>query len=380
MKQVYVLGDGQLGRMLRQAGEPLNITVQLIGDGIAEMPAADIARLAEAKTITENNDTVITAEIERWPHTPLTERLAQHPAFINREVFPVIADRLTQKQLFTDLNLPTANWQLLSDDNWSPLFNHIGQSLVVKSRTGGYDGRGQWRIQSGAGINLPTACYGNCIVEQAIDFSAEVSLVAARNHRGECLFYPLTQNFHQQGILRASVVLPPLLSSASSSPASSQPFLQKQAQALLSTIMQRLNYIGVMAMECFVTPTGLLINELAPRVHNSGHWTQNAASVSQFALHLCHILNLPVAAPQTDQPAVMINLIGCELNYQWLNLPYVYLHWYHKTVRPGRKVGHLNLSAPTAGPLQQTLERLLPLLPEDYLPALRWAQNTLQSA
>ena len=325
MKQVCVLGNGQLGRMLRQAGEPLGIAVWPVG--LDAEPAA-----------VPFQQSVITAEIERWPETALTRELARHPAFVNRDVFPIIADRLTQKQLFDKLHLPTAPWQLLADrSEWPAVFDRLGELAIVKRRTGGYDGRGQWRLRADETEQLPAECYGECIVEQGINFSGEVSLVGARGFDGSTVFYPLTHNLHQDGILRTSVAFP-------------QANAQQQAQAeeMLSAIMQELGYVGVMAMECFVTPQGLLINELAPRVHNSGHWTQKS---------------------------VMINLIGSDVNYDWLKLPLVHLHWYDKEVRPGRKVGHLNLTDSDTSRLSATLEALIPLLPPEYASGVMWAQS-----
>ena len=140
-------------------------------------------------------------------------------------------------------------------------------------------------------------------------------------------------------------------------------------------IMQELGYVGVMAMECFVTPQGLLINELAPRVHNSGHWTQNGASISQFELHLRAITDLPLPQPVVNNPSVMINLIGSDANYDWLKLPLVHLHWYDKEVRPGRKVGQLNLTDSDTSRLTATLEALIPLLPPEYASGVIWAQS-----
>lgn len=131
-------------------------------------------------------------------------------------------------------------------------------------------------------------------------------------------------------------------------------------------------------MECFITPEGLLINELAPRVHNSGHWTQNGASISQFELHLRAITGLPLPAPVVNAPSVMVNLIGSTLNYDWLKLPLVHLHWYDKTVHPGRKVGHLNLTDNDTSRLSATLEALSPLLPGEYASSIIWAQSKLK--
>ncbi|EDU8948104.1 5-(carboxyamino)imidazole ribonucleotide synthase, partial [Salmonella enterica subsp. enterica] len=311
---------------------------------------------------------VITAEIERWPETALTRELARHPAFVNRDVFPIIADRLTQKQLFDKLGLATAPWQLLtSADEWSGIFDRLGELAIIKRRVGGYDGRGQWRLRADETGQLPDDCYGECIVERGIHFSGEVSLVGARAHDGSTVFYPLTHNLHQDGILRTSVAFPQANAEQ-----------QEQAESMLSAIMQALNYVGVMAMECFITPEGLLINELAPRVHNSGHWTQNGASISQFELHLRAITGLPLPAPVINAPSVMINLIGSELNYDWLKLPLVHLHWYDKAVRPGRKVGHLNLTDSDTSRLSATLEALSPLLPGEYASGIIWAQSKLK--
>lgn len=243
MKQVCVPGNGQLGRMLRQAGEPLGIAVWPVGLD-AEPEAVPF------------HQSVITAEIERWPETALTRELARHNAFVNRDVFPIVADRLTQKQLFDKLGLATAPWQLLSDKaRWNDVFAMLGELAIVKRRVGGYDGRGQWRLRAGDTAELPDDCYGECIVEQGIKFSGEVSLVGARGHDGRTVFYPLTHNLHQDGILRTSVAFPHANADQ-----------QAQAEEMLSAIMHELGYVGVMAMECFITPSGLLINELAPRV------------------------------------------------------------------------------------------------------------------
>jgi 5-(carboxyamino)imidazole ribonucleotide synthase len=354
MKPVCVLGNGQLGRMLRQAGEPLGIAVYPVGLD-AEPEALPIAQ------------SVITAEIERWPETALTRELAHHSAFVNRDIFPRLADRLTQKQLLDRLGLATAPWQLLADKaEWPQVFSTLGELAIVKRRTGGYDGRGQWRLRAGETDTLPGDCYGECIVEQGINFLGEVSLVGARAQDGSTVFYPLTHNLHQEGILRTSVAFP-----------QADRNQQQQAEQMLSAIMHELNYVGVMAMECFVTPEGLLINELAPRVHNSGHWTQNGASISQFELHLRAILGLPLPQPVVLAPSVMVNLIGTAVNIDWLQQPLVHLHWYEKEVRPGRKVGHLNLTDSDSARLKAALSALVPLLPPDYASGIAWAVEKL---
>lgn len=352
MQSVCVLGNGQLGRMLRQAGEPLGIHVYPVGLDV------------DPATIPYQSS-VITAEIERWPETMFTQLLASHPHFINRDVFPIIADRLSQKQLLDELNLPTAKWYPLNNENdWPNLFKNLGDLLIVKRRTGGYDGRGQWRIT--VHDSIPDDVYQHAIVEQAIPFEEELSLVGARNAKGETVFYPLTNNFHQDGILKMSVAIP-----------GKNNALQNKAEQMLSSIMHKLNYVGVMAMECFVIGDNLLINELAPRVHNSGHWTQNGASISQFELHLRAILGLPMPKPDVFCPSVMVNLIGTDFNLNWLSIDLAHLHWYEKEVRAGRKVGHINLTHNYSPKLIEALNQLSFLLPAEYSQPIAWAKQKL---
>ncbi|ASX26761.1 5-(carboxyamino)imidazole ribonucleotide synthase [Candidatus Williamhamiltonella defendens] len=357
MKTVYILGQGQLGQMLRQAGEPLGIKVYPL--------CLEIDESREKRAPPD----IITAEIEHWPDNVFVRQWAQHPLLINRDTFPLLADRFTQKQLLDELSLPTAPWQLLTKaELWPKVFSSFDSLAVVKRRKGGYDGKGQWCLRPGEEHSLPSDLYGACIVEKGIRFSYEISLIGARNHRGQSVFYPITYNWHEAGILRASVAFP-----------TKQQRLQAPAESMLSRIMNKLDYIGVMAMECFVVGNDLLINELAPRVHNSGHWTQNGASISQFELHLRAILDLPLPLPVVSSPSVMLNLIGTHLNPSWLSLPLIHVHWYGKEVRAGRKLGHLNLSDPSINRLIETLDALAPLLPQSDQVGLLKAKEKLEN-
>ena len=353
---VYVLGNGQLGRMLRYAGAPLDIEV---------LPLAFDAPVFELPS-----NSIITAEIERWTQTPLTELLGNHPNFVNLNVFGTTADRFTQKSLLDKLQLPTAPWQLLSSKaQWDEVFSQVGEKVVVKRRTGGYDGRGQWIVTQENHAQITDDLFGEVIAEKFIPFDGEVSLVGARFKNGETRFYPVTHNLQQNGILRYSVYHPDF---------PQQAHFQTQAEQMLKQIMDELNYIGVMAMECFVVGDTLLINELAPRVHNSGHWTQLGCSISQFELHLRALLDLPTPKLEPIAPSVMVNLIGIEHNNAWLNVPFSQLHWYGKEVRAGRKVGHINLTHPSNTQLIALLEQLRPHLTEDFQSGLNWAIEKLK--
>ncbi len=353
---VYVLGNGQLGRMLRYAGAPLDIEV---------LPLAFDAPVFELPS-----NSIITAEIERWTQTPLTELLGNHPNFVNLNVFGTTADRFTQKSLLDKLQLPTAPWQLLSSKaQWDEVFSQVGEKVVVKRRTGGYDGRGQWIVTQENRAQITDDLFGEVIAEKFIPFDGEVSLVGARFKNGETRFYPVTHNLQQNGILRYSVYHPDF---------PQQAHFQTQAEQMLKQIMDELNYIGVMAMECFVVGDKLLINELAPRVHNSGHWTQLGCSISQFELHLRALLDLPTPKLEPIAPSVMVNLIGIEHNNAWLNVPFSQLHWYGKEVRAGRKVGHINLTHPSNTQLIALLEQLRQHLTEDFHSGLNWAIEKLK--
>ena len=353
---VYVLGNGQLGRMLRYAGAPLDIEV---------LPLAFDAPVFELPS-----NSIITAEIERWTQTPLTQLLGNHSNFVNLNVFGTTADRFTQKSLLDKLQLPTAPWQLLSSKaQWDEVFSQVGKKVVVKRRTGGYDGRGQWIVTQENCAQITDDLFGEVIAEKFIPFDGEVSLVGARFKNGETRFYPVTHNLQQNGILRYSIYHPDF---------PQQAHFQAQAEQMLKQIMDELNYIGVMAMECFVVGDTLLINELAPRVHNSGHWTQLGCSISQFELHLRALLDLPTPKLEPIAPSVMVNLIGIEHNNAWLNVPFSQLHWYGKEVRAGRKVGHINLTHPSNTQLIALLEQLRPHLTEDFQSGLNWAIEKLK--
>jgi 5-(carboxyamino)imidazole ribonucleotide synthase len=356
MKQantIWVLGDGQLGAMLAHAGERINLKVRPV----------DIMQ-PQAAPLPLSVDDRITAEREQWPESPLSLQLSQHPHFINAQVFSRLADRFSQKSLLDELAIATAPWELVdAQSQVSQLHEKYGERVLLKRRTGGYDGKGQHWLKQPEHTKIPDDWRGEAIAEQAINFSEEVSLVGARTEDGRCVFYPLTLNLHQEGILMASIA-----------PLARLTPLQEKAEIMLSKIMNKLNYVGVMAMECFHLDDKLLVNELAPRVHNSGHWTQTACHVSQFELHLRAIANLPIPEPKVNFKTVMINLIGVEKDNNWLSLPNAELFWYGKQVRPGRKVGHLNLSAQDEQQLTNSLSLLATWLPVQYQAPLKWVQ------
>ena len=357
MKKVWVLGAGQLGAMLRQAGNPIGLDVIPIA---ATQAMEDIACLAD-------ND-VVTPEIEAWDSAEITDKLAAHANFINRDVFPIIADRFSQKQSLDSFGVATAKWLSVEPStNVSELYRTLGETVLLKRRRGGYDGRGQYWLRDQSDV-IPKEFYGESIAEQAINFSAEVSIIGVRNRQGETRFYPLSQNHHVNGILKATI-------GASKKYA----HLQATAENMLTKVLNGFNYVGVMAMECFVVldqneNEQLLVNELAPRVHNSGHWTQAGSSISQFESHLRAVTDLPLGQAVTKGLSVMINLVGMNFENAWLNIRGAEVYWYGKEVRAGRKLGHINFCRPD----HSSLEQLSSLLPEDDKAVIAWVIEQLK--
>lgn len=369
MKSLLILGHGQLGLMMAAEAAQLGLTVDRIDMQTGELLQGTSARrsVVEVDSLLSHYD-VVTAEIEHLPHSEWLERIYASPKWINAQAFSVLPDRLTQKRLLDKLAVPTAPWLSLNTPaDLAVAQSQLGESLVIKATTGGYDGKGQWRIGGDDASPIPEQMYGQLIAEQKIPFQRELSVVGARDRNGQCYFFPLTENVHYRGILRYSLATTVVDAD-----------LQQQAEQGLARIMAELDFVGVMAMECFVTSAGLLVNELAPRVHNSGHWTQLGASHNQFALQVLAVLGLPFPRQQLCKATIMLNLIGCEFEPGCLALPGIEYHWYGKEVREGRKLGHINIAANNAEELAGYINHLLPLLDSEHQALLQEAHSLWQ--
>ena len=352
MSTLWVLGAGQLGAMLKQAGTPLGLDVRPV-----DIEATEALPLQD--------DDIVTAEREEWPETVATKQLATHKNFVNLATFPQLADRLTQKQWLDRLELATAPWFPVEQDSTAEYaYQTLGERVLMKRRRGGYDGKGQYWLKQAEQSEIPDDWKGQAIAEQAINFDEEVSLVGVRGKDGQKYFYPLTLNLHINGILYASI-----------SPLKRLDQYQSTAEAMLGKLMDALDYVGVMAMECFRVGDELLINELAPRVHNSGHWTQAGSNVCQFENHVRAVSGLPLVQAEIKNQSMMVNLIGVDLDYQWLSIKSLELYWYKKEVRPGRKVGHLNFCTGNLEVLDTALNALS--MPAPYPEAIEWLKASL---
>ncbi len=352
MSKLWVLGSGQLGAMLRFAAETLHIELETVAfDSTGPLSLAE--------------EDFITAEIEHWPSTPVTDQLSAHLNFRNAKALSVFANRLQEKQLFDHLGLANAPWAYVDNETEeNSLYKQLGNSIVLKRCFGGYDGKGQCWLRRENDDLIPQDWLHNAIAEKAIPFDEEVSLVGARSVTGEMVFYPLTLNLHENGILLASIAPLERLSA-----------LQSQAEEMLSALMNEFNYIGVMVMECFRLGDTLLINEIAPRVHNSGHWTMTAASIDQFELHVTASMGLPLTQPEVNQTELMINLIGIERSEAWQNIEGATVFWYDKEVLSGRKVGHMNMSFDQVIKGSLRLDNLTSIFDERYENLGNWIKQ-----
>ncbi len=350
--RVAVLGNGQLGRMLRQAGDRIGVKVDMLDIEADRYPAAD---------------TLLTVEREHWPLNPFTEALQKHPHYLNATALYELANRIRQKSLLDRLGVATSPW-CAPDATTTPAALHaqLGSDIFLKRAQGGYDGRGQQRLKAATPEALPEWAT-QAIAEQAIPFDREVSIVGARNRAGDRRFYGLTENRHENGILTMSIYQ-----------AGRFDHLQQKAEQMLGTVMDALDYVGVMAMELFVVGDQLLVNEIAPRVHNSGHWTQNGASIDQFELHLRAVCDLPLAQPLHFGTSVMVNLLGMEFNPAWLALNAAHCHWYGKQCQPGRKMGHLNFHHVDTKVIADNIDQLA--LPPLYQSSVQWLNSLLRVA
>ncbi len=360
MITVGILGGGQLARMLALSGAPLGLRF-LVLDSTPDACAAQFAPLLQADyrdqdalaSFADQVDVAtfdfenVPAESARW----LAERV---PVFPSPRALAVAQDRLAEKTLFRELGIPVPEFaDIASRQAMDEALQRIGTPCILKTRRLGYDGKGQFRIKSPADADAAWAALGSqadtvgLILEGFVAFQRELSVLAVRGRDGELRAWPLTENWHESGILSASLA-----------PAAVDAALQAQALATARKVAEALDYVGVFALELFLRDGVLLANEMAPRVHNSGHWTIEGAETSQFQNHLRAVLGLPLGDTRAIGHSVMLNWIG-EMPSLLPVLAEASGHWhdYGKSPREGRKVGHATLRADTREALADALER-----------------------
>lgn len=345
---IGILGGGQLGRMLSVAAARLGYRTHIyepaakppaghVADRVTTAAYEDIAALTAFAASVD----VVTYEFENIPASALDAIEALRPIHPNRRALSISQDRILEKDFLTGLGLRTAPYAAVQTrGDLAAALDRIGAPAILKTTRLGYDGKGQARILAAADADAALAAMQGApaVLEGFIDFSREVSVIAARSLTGEVAAYDPGENVHREGILRTTTV-PARLSHAE----------RTDAVLLGARILDALGYVGVMGVELFVTGNGLVVNEIAPRVHNSGHWTQNGCAVDQFEQHIRAITGWPLGDGSRHADVVMENLIGDDI----LRIPALArerdaaIHLYGKAeARAGRKMGHVNRIAP----------------------------------
>ncbi len=358
--KIGIIGAGQLGRMLALAGYPLAMQFRFLDPG-SDTPGGQVAPIesgefddpASLQRLAAAVD-LITYEFENVPVEALHSVARARPCLPPAEALQASQDRLAEKQLFMRLGIPTPAFRAV--DTKADLVNAVGElglPCVLKTRRLGYDGRGQFYLRKRSQVEEAWLTLGGAplILEAFVKFDDEVSIIGARSTRGETRCYPLAANTHRNGILR--VTKAPLR----------RPAQQQQAESYLARLLDHFGYAGVLTIEFFVRRGQLIANEMAPRVHNSGHWTIEGAATSQFENHLRAIAGLPLGDTRARGHAAMINLIG-EMpdRTRLLAVAGAHLHDYGKQARPGRKLGHCTIVAETAAERDAVLRRIKRLL------------------
>lgn len=349
---IGILGGGQLGRMLAIAAAKLGLKCHVLSPD-PHSPAFEVVRRG---TIADYTDTealdrlaadadVITYEFENIPAETALFLSSRRPVLPDPGVLAITQDRLVEKNFIATQGIGTARFVNVEHRaDLEDALAEIGRPAVLKTRRFGYDGKGQAAIRIGTDLDAAWKAVGGqpSILEAFVPFEREVSVVAARAYDGQIECFDVTENEHRDHILKVSRA-PAAVSSASAA----------EATAIARRLAEGFGYVGVMAVEMFLLREGgterLLVNEIAPRVHNSGHWTLDGASVSQFEQHIRAIAGWPLARPQRRGQAEMINLLGSEVDEasRWLATPGASLHLYGKSaVREGRKMGHVTVVNP----------------------------------
>ncbi|WP_299935648.1 5-(carboxyamino)imidazole ribonucleotide synthase [uncultured Pelagimonas sp.] len=341
---IGILGGGQLGRMLSVAASRLGFKTHIF-EPSANPPAADVAHRVttasyeDADALRAFADTVdvITYEFENIPTSALDLLETLRPIRPGREALRISQDRLTEKAFLADLGLSIAPFADVTDTaSMSAAVEKIGAPSILKTRRFGYDGKGQARLKTSedAATALADMQGAPAVLEGFVNFSCEISVIAARAIDGQVAAYDPGENVHRDGILHTTTV-----------PAKVPSRFLTDAVLMAGRILNALDYVGVMGVEFFVTPQGLVINEIAPRVHNSGHWTQNGCVCCQFEQHIRAVSGWPLGDGQRHSDVQMENLIGDDMDKmpELMADPSCALHLYGKAdVKPGRKMAHVN--------------------------------------
>jgi 5-(carboxyamino)imidazole ribonucleotide synthase len=356
-----ILGGGQLGRMMALAAHPLGVHCRLLdpaeGSSAGEVAELVVGRYDDPDMLDRfvTRLDAVTYEFENVDAAAIDHLEGRVPVRPGRRALEVAQDRLTEKTFFRDHDIETAPFAAADSlEELQAAVEEVGLPAIVKTRRFGYDGKGQVVIRSPDDIIPAWEAVGGVplLLEGLIPFERELSVLAVRDPVGALAFYPVVENHHADGILRRSQAPAPDLT----------PALEDRARYYATRVLEDLEYVGVLAIELFQVGDRLLANEMAPRVHNSGHWTIEGAETSQFENHVRAVLGLPLGSTAARGHSAMVNLIGeTPDTAAVLRHPNAHLHRYGKEPRPGRKVGHITVRDDDPERLRQTMDALLEL-------------------
>ncbi|WP_081310418.1 5-(carboxyamino)imidazole ribonucleotide synthase [Pseudoalteromonas luteoviolacea] len=371
--RVLVLGAGQLARMMSLSSTHLGIEV-LAYDVSTKQVINPVTFEVSDSTLEQEvaQSFAITAEFEHIPEDVLTICESSGKFYPGAQSIATGGDRSKEKALLDNTQVPCAPYALITEKNhFLAAVEKLGMPLVIKTCQAGYDGKGQWRLKSEDEIDQiwsemesfiasgTVSTPHSIIAEKMIPFDREVSIIGVRSKNGECKVYPLTENQHTNGVLTLSIA------------GKEKAAIQEQAESAFQKLATELDYVGVLAIEFFDVGGQLLVNEIAPRVHNSGHWTQQGCHTSQFENHMRAITGLPTGCTKLVRPTAMINVLGQQsIPHTVLTVAGCTSHWYGKEAKPGRKMGHINVSADNLHQLGERLAELADILPEDDYPGV----------
>jgi 5-(carboxyamino)imidazole ribonucleotide synthase len=362
--RIGILGGGQLARMLALAGHPFGMQFRVL-EPAAECPAAAVAEHLRGEYedyqalyhFCQGLDAV-TYEFENVPVETARWLADRVPVFPTPKALEVGQERVAEKAFFQELGVPVPPFaSVMSRGDLDDAIQRIGLPAVLKTTRFGYDGKGQAVLRTPVDVEQTWPVLGGrpLILEGFVPFTRELSILAVRGWSGEEAFYPLVENVHRAGILRQSTAPAPGVT----------PAIQARAERIAANVLDALGYVGVLAVELFQVGNDLLVNEMAPRVHNSGHWTIEGSETSQFENHVRAVAGLPLGPTTPRGHSVMLNLIG-----SWpepgdvLAIPGAHLHLYGKKPRPNRKVGHVTVRADSVADLAAATARVLALRSE----------------
>lgn len=368
--KVLVYGAGQLAQMMYLCGVPLGIQVLAV-DVAIEKVVDPVSKLVLPISVEQaiNEADGLTVEFEHVPEHLLEQAAQSGKLMPNIQAILTGADRVKEKQLLDALDIANCAYRIVTDLNQlEDALAALGDKLIIKASRDGYDGYGQWRLSDSTQLTDLKGQLADLdlqkvplIVEKMVSFDREMSLIGVRNSQGDLRFYPLAENLHHQGQLHVSVAPAPRVSQQ----------VQQQAQQAFTKLAEHFNYVGVLAVEFFQIGETLLVNEIAPRVHNSGHWSMQGADTSQFENHMRAVTGLPLGNTQAKGVTAMINIIGCDdFAQDLLSIAHCHLHLYGKAVREKRKMGHINLTGDDYPQLAEQMTTLAKYLPIEHFPKL----------